>query len=360
MKYVIVSGSPRSGTSATMRVLIASKYNVHGDKFPRLANKSKSEIEKYMQSKKEEEFKPEEQLNEKGYFEEGGMVMKGISKTLDCHLHTIPDGSVIKIIGKGLRGTDPDLVGHLVYCLRDPITCGLAQLSLTPRSHNKPAKEKRKPPMRDFSRINLTIDLRPKKANPTNSTKTSKKEGRPLFRSKPELEPKGNMWHRDTLAFLNFTLSNPEVPVFISDYKEFSTDQKGWIKKCSSFLRRDLVGIETIKPRKPKEVRQAYWDDLMLAYTLILEGDLLRAKEVLENVDFSTKSTQFVCPRAGRVDKAQCADCYKQKKPALKKMMIRRAEHREIDWENEPCFLECDKHGLSVQESITNNFWRTK
>lgn len=352
MKYKIISGSPRSGTSATMRVMRASGYNLHGDKFPRLANNSESEIEQYMHDKKVERFKPEDQLNEQGFFEEGGMVMKGIGKNILSHLHTIPEGSVVKIIGKGLLNTDPDLISKLIYCLRDPITCGLAQLSLRPkRNKGIPFKEERTLPFinKTVSKVNLEIDLFPRK------------------KPRPQREPKGHttkasgkMWHRDTLAFVTFALAYPHVPIFISDYAEFSTNQANWLEKCSEFLDQTLTGIETITPRSPKPLTEPYWVDLQNAYTLILEGNFIRAKEVLEKVDFSTTSTQFECPRAGIVDKARCVTCYKKEKPALKKMMIRRSERLDIDWKNEPCFVECAEHGMSVQESITNNFWRTK
>ncbi len=351
-EYIIVSGSPRSGTSATMRVLRDSGFLMHGDKFPKIADRTDgSEIEQYLLSKKVDAFKPEEQINEQGFFEEGGMVMHGIANTIASHLDTIPTGSVIKIIGAGLKNTDPTIVSKLIYCLRDPITCALAQLKLRPRRMPRgiPFESQRPAQKRVVTKIDLSIDLRPKRITP-------KRERRAASQAN------GKMWLRDTKCLLEFILAYPEVPVFISDYAGFSKDQATWLQDCGAFLGKDLKPIETITPRKPKDLPEEYWTDLLSIYVLILDGQYQKALNRANVVDFSRASTQFDCPRAGRVDKAQCGTCFERPahKPNLYKMLSRRSTRREIDWIKEPCYIECKEHGVSVADSIKNNFWITQ
>jgi hypothetical protein len=317
-KYIIVSGSPRTGTSALCRLLKGSGYNVAGDDFPQMRKilPEDDELTVYLKEKHNKTIKPEETLNPKGFHEIGGVVMKGLRKTLRWQKDMPQDGSVIKIMGVGLLDTDVDLIDKVIFSLRHPFDTAHAQLSL----------------------------------------KGSPKDRRPST----------TMWKRDVESFLEFKQAFPEIECHISLYEYFAVDQDSWREELGDFLGKKLKPIEKITPRQRIDLNGPNHHKLEAIYNLMVEGKCEMALDLLKRGEELMESREkLMCPRAGLITKSQCDTCWRKKDQSVKKkfnlykMLSLRSQRRKIDWEEEPCPRECrdEDNPKTVQESIDNNFW---
>jgi len=141
-KIVVVTGTPRVGSSWMMRVLLALGVPVAGDKFPMMEKfkrilkraKKKGE-EEYKEAKKNvrRQWKNSLKLNSKGYYEVPGVVMRG---TKDIEQYK---GKAIKIMApgiawrqnrRGMIGTPPKDVYKYILCIRDPRHVAQSQTNL--------------------------------------------------------------------------------------------------------------------------------------------------------------------------------------------------------------------------------------
>jgi hypothetical protein len=120
----IVTGEPRSGTSLMMQTLKLLGIPVIGEFIPnaQVGDKIRKESNK---------------LNPKGFYEVGGVVMKGIPNG-DEYVLNILNNSAIKIICNGLidknylnngNGTDPKIINNskIIWCLRNPKSVAKSQ-----------------------------------------------------------------------------------------------------------------------------------------------------------------------------------------------------------------------------------------
>lgn len=111
MIEIVVTGTPRSGTSMTMQILKRMGCDVAGEKMP---------------SKNREAFARDRAvyLNPHGFLEESKVVMRGAE---DPSVYT---GKTLKIMFPGLGMTPMSGVKHIILCLRDPREIAYSQRML--------------------------------------------------------------------------------------------------------------------------------------------------------------------------------------------------------------------------------------
>lgn len=299
--YKVVSGTPRSGTSINMRIH-GTRFQLEGKKFPRIRTlkDSDSEFLKYIKDKNNSKVKND--LNPKGFFEDSRFCMTGISNNFRCA--PLPkEGSCIKIIGKGLKDTDPSLISSVLFSLRHPFETAEAQLDL-------------------------------KNADGLST----------------------NMWKRDLLNFIRF-IQYFKVPYFVSSYTKLCQDPEGALNDYSNFYEEDFTPAISLlkghKARKTPDLQGDEWSKVLDMYNLALKEDW---EGVLEKNKKVLPTTILPCPRVGRaISKSECDMCYKNTKGVIKTLK-RRAEKNEVNWDQEPCRVDCEK--MTIQESINKNHWR--
>ncbi len=298
--YRIVSGTPRGGTSINMRIH-GVKFDLAGKKFPseKKIKDSDSTFRAYMKEKKNKDI--DNKLNPKGFFEDGRYCMTGIHDSLRCS-PLPPKGSCIKIIGTGLKTTDPKMISSVLFSLRHPFEVAEAQ--------------------KDLPNV----------------------EGEDVF-----------AWTRDLRSFLAFK-EYSKVPTLISSYTDLCLKPKETLKLYSDFYNEDLTGalslLEGHTPRPTPDLRGGKWDRVLEAYNLALEEDWEGVKQALAK---KVKTDGVYCARLGGVlSKSQCNMCLESHK--VVKLLKKRAERKKVDWDQEPCRIDCET--MTVQESINKNHWR--
>lgn len=138
-KIIVVTGEPRSGTSAMMHALDLLGVPIAGERFPSLPaindlpahlSAEAREAATIRHTKHRERL---ERMNPRGFWEVPGVVVRGLSSANGY------GGQAIKIVSRGIvpamtsrgpHGTDPDLVWRYVLCLRNPAHVGESQRDL--------------------------------------------------------------------------------------------------------------------------------------------------------------------------------------------------------------------------------------
>jgi len=118
---VIVTGTPRSGTSLMMQVLKAMGCDVAGRSDPWVKANPKRD------KRREDRAKS---LNPKGFYEDARIVMRGIPEDKADHYA----GKVVKVMFPGLGRTPMGSVDKIILCLRDPREIALSQSRLISRT----------------------------------------------------------------------------------------------------------------------------------------------------------------------------------------------------------------------------------
>jgi len=125
-QIVAVTGAPRSGTSALMRALQLAGLPVSGEQWPaarrweRRIERAAPENRARLVVARERARERYERLNPGGFFEIGGVVVRGLREVGEY------GGRIIKIVAPGIlppsrgRGTSPGIVWRYLLCVRDP------------------------------------------------------------------------------------------------------------------------------------------------------------------------------------------------------------------------------------------------
>lgn len=150
-KVTIVGGcTPRSRTSLTMQILDALGAPVVGDKWPGSYDALRARVEERFadnadakqraiddldarRTELDEALALSRQLNPGGFYEVGGVVMRG---TRDAETY---GGTVLKVMSTGLGarrrgGTPVDAIDTMLLCIRDPRQVALSQTRLQNRA----------------------------------------------------------------------------------------------------------------------------------------------------------------------------------------------------------------------------------
>jgi len=142
-KITIVTGEPRSGTSLMMQTLKLLGAPVTGKENPADVEKQIEQMSKQHEMTEVDKAdiirksKHAIKMNPLGYYEIGGVVSRGISG----YLAKLYLGKVVKIITSAIphyetpngmsSGTDKELIGKMILCLRDPKHIAVSQQDLT-------------------------------------------------------------------------------------------------------------------------------------------------------------------------------------------------------------------------------------
>jgi hypothetical protein len=332
MSLVVVTGTPRSGTSRMMQLMrnIYGPEGAIGSDFPSLVKNIPQFLKDtpagaYMKEAAEERFNNNERyrehvmsMNPEGFLEDGRFVMRGFPLCLDTkdEIDFIHKGKrYFKLIGSALSRTAPDIVDKLIISVRNPKSVA--------RSRN---------------------DLRGPHSN---------------------IAPKHNAgpWLNDYATAIKFAVTF-DIPFLIVDFDDFSEDPMKISKEICDFLgephREELAG--THKKHIPKNIdADKDFEDIRTVYDQGYEfikeknfEELFKLNEVLER-----RKTGFTCARTGkRTEYLACERCVTQ--PTVTLENVEDAELSGIDWRNEPCLFECGvslEVSKGISESIQEHSW---
>jgi Sulfotransferase family len=352
MALNIVSGCPRSGTSLCMSILIQALGDkfLFGDKFPQekqleQLNKQKTETEDefkmriYTMDKlgiiEEQKSRIEHstKMNPMGFWEDGRISVSGVrynqrTKDIIKELRENKDNNYLaKIVSQGLMDSDPDLIGKVIFMIRNPYEVAKSQEDLVINGK--------------FSYKGKEIDL---------------------FENDKPHSP--NMFINVTTRAARFFLENPDLEFEVVEYEDLILNAKETIKKISEFIDEGdfSKGHELIKPElyrsKTYDKKGEIWEEAVKIYELFKERKFQDIID-LEKKGYDKTTKYWFCLRANaQTIDAHCQACFNDGK--FLTSIREQATKDNVDWGNLPCVYECgyrNKDIISVEESIKNNHW---
>ena len=358
-KIYSVSGSPRSGTSLMMNILVNTfgEERLIGEKFPqenKKVQKSENESDEHFQIRKynfyklnpdfDKELEEIKKLNPLGFYEHPFVTVKGLNydplkNNVIKRINNSNEKLFLKIESRGIINTNPIYIDKVIYMLRNP-----HQVAKSQERMSRDFKYK----MIDNSEIDLFSDDK-------------------NFNS-PEL------FIQSQINFANWVLDNDFENYIIIEYDELIQNKNETLNNIQNFLNEgDFSKSENIiNPRfkrsnkfdNEKSEDKELWKDAEKAYQLVYENKLKELIDYFENkkLEFNKKNQNWLCPRFGEyVNYKTCQNCKNNKE--FRESLKEHANKKGIDWENEPCAFECgydeNNKPISIKKSIENNFWNS-
>jgi hypothetical protein len=249
-------------------------------------------------------------------------------------------GKCMKVVSNGLRVSDPQYIGRVVYLIRHP-----------------------RPVAKSQERIRTQLDM----LLAQNPGYDDMKQGFVVHSPR--------MYINSTLNASQFFLENPDIPVHFVHYDELVTNPEKVIKELGGFLGINKRKVWTaakgivdpnLKRSYPQDVENELWEESEKVYELFDKQDYQGVVDYMEPRSRKTHQAnhEWECVRFGTITrKPACMECIKDDMVRIRYKQA--ASKRNIDWRNMPCLFECgadlsldDDKVLTIEESIDNNFWR--
>jgi hypothetical protein len=246
----------------------------------------------------------------------------------------------MKVVSNGLRVSDPQYIGRIIYLIRHP-----------------------RPVAKSQERIRTQLDL----LLAQNPGYDDMKQGFVVHSPR--------MYINSTLNASQFFLENPDIPVHFVHYDDLVGNPEKTIKDIGTFLKvgkkyawTTAKGIVDPKLKRsyPQDVDNELWEESENVYELFNKQDYQGVIDYMKPRSRKTHQAnhEWECMRFGSVTrKPACMECIN--KDIVRLRYKQAANKRNIDWRNMPCLFECgadlsldDDKVLTIEESIENNFWR--
>ena len=372
-KLTAIVGVPRSGTSLCTLIFNAAGFNVFGDKWPKDARQELPETltaierqcieyerDKYMAPEiREHVDKKTRDMNRSGFWEDGRFSVSGLNYNMVTRklIHDIQSSEappVGKIVCQGLPRTDPNLIGQIVYTIRNPHKVAKSQERL-----------KRGP--------DIMVDGLPQDITEELKIHT------------PE------MYIRVTYQACKWLLAHPHIPVHFYNYDDLIDDPEPILQGIQDFMMEhvgegmtehdiDLVkaGLEVVEPSSRRsdieDVPNPLWEEAEFIYEKFCKGakgdpsafaEIVAYMEQVNEREIHKQARQWPCWRLGGelVNEAKCAACMSEDGNWAKNR-IQQSKYSFVDWRKEPCMAKCgmsknipEEEYITIEESIKNNFW---
>lgn len=347
---IVISGSPRSGTSLTTSVVFSmlGQERLIGQEFPQRERFEQGpresdkmwELRQIMMDSKDPRWKDDwekiKNMNRNGFWEcpftvQGiryAHAFKPLLKEIVEKKGKAGEQKVCKIVSNGLINSDPQYIDRIIYIARDPYKVAKSQEAL--QRGMMPKEQK----------------------GDTFKIKT------------PQL------FMESTYQAARFFYENPDIPYKVIEYDKLVDDPVSVCEELREFMGEGDVqaGASKIKKserRSEKEVDEnPLWPEAEKLYQFFLNDEMWNAvrffeSEAKENAKRS-ETAMFHCPRIGHaVSGGTCENCLKDRSVAARFKVT--AETRKIDWRNQPCLYECgitkNGEGKEIEQSIEQNHW---
>jgi hypothetical protein len=373
-KLTIIVGVPRSGTSLCTLIFNAAGFNVFGDKWPKSAREGlpdnipettrrclQYEMDKHMPPEVREHVDQKtKDMNRSGFWEDGRFSVRGLTYNMATRklIHDIQSSErppVGKIVCQGLPQTDPNLIGQIVYTIRNP---------------HKVAKSQ--------ERLRRGPDVMGPDGMPMDITEELKIHT-------PE------MYIRVTYQACKWLLAHPHIPIHFYNYDDLIDDPEPILQGIQDFMAEhigedmakheiDLVkaGLEVIEPSSRRsdieDVPSPLWEEAEFIYEKFCKGaegdrsafvEIVEYMERIDEREIHKQARQWPCWRLGgeAVNEDKCAACRSEDGNWVKNRIIQ-SKYSFTDWRKEPCMAECGmskniskEEYITIEESIENNFW---
>lgn len=341
----VVSGCPRSGTSLMMGILreVFGDDRILGTKFPfedkyiASLKKQKAETEKQYEYRlftnnilnpnTSKEIETSKDMNPCGFWE-CEFTVNGIKWDIkNCDYIENTKNKICKIVSQGLANSDPKYINKIIYMLRDPKSVAKSQERL-----------KRK----------LSIN------------------GEDIYENNTVHTP---------LMFINVTVQAAKwlnkfkhIPVIFVKYDELLDNSHTVLKNIEEFLQdgdfsesHNIIN-QKLKRSKPEDIDNELWEDASIIYEAFCDKDFDFIEKYISNPDINInrQARKWMCLRTKtKMVEKHCLECKSSSK--FRNNLKSHAIDNKIDWLNMPCAFECafdvDNDLISIDESISNNFW---
>lgn len=270
-------------------------------------------------------FDQAKQMNKGGFWEVPGWVMTGIRYSKARHeMVERLDGSIIKVVSRGLAGTDPQYVDRVVYMVREPGSVATSQEDIH-RAFDRG----------DDAKVNSPKD-----------------------------------YNLETYMAARWFIDNPQIPVLVVDSDDLVREPLPVLMRIAAFEGEPAIEDQghLIKPNqvrsfpKIKDEDAAIWEDANRTHAMLLAGDFQGIVDLYEKEHTATKDkvARWRCFRRGdMVNKHMCELCITD--TDVMRNFRRFADSRSVNWRDEPCAYlstQCDEsQRQTVELTISANHW---
>lgn len=264
-------------------------------------------------------------LNPHGFWEDTRYAVRGLAwrpgETLP------PDDAVVKVVCRGLPGTDPSLVDKIVCILRHPRQVAKSQ--------------------ENFDRVPFATAAEEKQLGRVHD---------PRFFLR--------VWG----SAAAWIASHSDIPIHLVEYDALLADPAATLDGLRAFLGEGDFSTHPVDPNLRRSVASTdtseLWDHAEAMWDLLTRGRWQEAAEYSATAAPAVRRGQgstYCCRLRDTIPEAHCRNCLSG---AAVDAFRRRADRAGIDWGAEPCIYECwtrtDGVPLrTIDESINANHWWT-